>query len=85
MKSEFKPAVYAFLLLVSVVSIGIIGFMIIEGFSFIESFFMTIITVATVGFQEVHPLSDAGSHMLLQLLHAILLMEFSGIIIKITK
>ena len=60
MKSEFKPAVYAFLLLVSVVSIGIIGFMIIEGFSFIESFFMTIITVATVGFQEVHPLSDVG-------------------------
>ncbi len=60
MKSEFKPAVYAVLLLVSVVSIGIIGFMIIEGFSFIESFFMTIITVATVGFQEVHPLSDVG-------------------------
>lgn len=60
MKSEFKPAVYAFVLLVSIVSIGIIGYMIIEGFSFIESFFMTIITVATVGFQEVHPLSDVG-------------------------
>ena len=60
MKSEFKPAVYAFVLLVSIVGIGIIGFMIIEGFSFIESFFMTIITVATVGFQEVHPLSDVG-------------------------
>ena len=60
MKSEFKPAVYAFILLVSIVSIGIIGFMIIEEFSFIESFFMTIITIATVGFQEVHPLSDVG-------------------------
>ena len=60
MKSEFKPAVYAFVLLASIVSIGIIGFMIIEGFSFSESFFMTIITVSTVGFQEVHPLSDVG-------------------------
>lgn len=60
MKSEFKPAVYAFVLLICIVSIGIFGFMIIEGFSFIESFFMTIITVATVGFQEVHPLSDIG-------------------------
>ena len=60
MKSEFKPAVYAFILLISIVSIGIIGFMIIEGFSFIESFFMTIITVSTVGFQEVHSLSDVG-------------------------
>ncbi|NQU81469.1 MAG: potassium channel protein [Bacteroidetes bacterium] len=60
MKSEFKPAVYAFVLLVSIVGIGIIGFMIIEGFSFIESFFMTIITVSTVGFQEVHLLSDGG-------------------------
>ena len=60
MKSEFKPAVYAFVLLISIVCIGIIGFMIIEGFSFIEAFFMTIITVATVGFQEVHPLSDVG-------------------------
>jgi len=60
MKSEFKPAVYAFILLISIVSIGIIGFIIIEGFSFIESFFMTIITIATVGFQEVHPLSDVG-------------------------
>lgn len=60
MKSEFKPAVYAFVLLIGIVSIGILGYMIIEGFSFIESFFMTIITVATVGFQEVHPLSDVG-------------------------
>jgi len=60
MKSEFKPAVYAIILLVIIVSIGILGFMMIEGFSFIESFFMTIITIATVGFQEVHPLSDVG-------------------------
>ncbi|MBI4931046.1 MAG: potassium channel protein [Bacteroidetes bacterium] len=39
---------------------GIFGFILIEKYSFIEAFYMTIITVATVGFGEVHPLSDAG-------------------------
>ena len=39
---------------------GIVGFMFIEHFTLIEAFYMTIITVATVGFTEVHPLSDVG-------------------------
>ena len=32
----------------------------IEKFSLLDAFYMTIITVATVGFQEVHPLSESG-------------------------
>jgi voltage-gated potassium channel len=48
------------LLLVLIVCIGIAGFIIIEGYRFSDAFYMTIITVATVGFQEVHPLSDGG-------------------------
>ncbi len=39
---------------------GIIGFMLIEGYSFSEAFYMTIITVSTVGFNEVRELSDNG-------------------------
>ena len=39
---------------------GVIGFMSIENYRFVEAFYMTVITVATVGFTEVHPLSDAG-------------------------
>src|SRR5215211_7037092 len=39
---------------------GIIGFMIIEGFSLLDSLYMTIITVTTVGYEEVHELSKAG-------------------------
>ncbi|MCH2236220.1 MAG: potassium channel protein [Crocinitomicaceae bacterium] len=39
---------------------GTIGFMIVEGWSFFDSFYMTIITVSTVGFNEVHELSDFG-------------------------
>ncbi len=40
--------------------IGQIGFTVIEGYRPIESFYMTIITLSTVGFTEVKPLSDAG-------------------------
>ena len=46
--------------LLLIIIIGVFGFIGIEKFTFIEAFYMTIITVATVGFGEVHPLSDAG-------------------------
>ncbi len=48
------------LLLFVIVLIGVGGFYFIEGFNFLDSLYMTVITVATVGFQEVHKLSDAG-------------------------
>ena len=34
--------------------------MLIEKYEFLDAFYMTVITVATVGFQEVHPLSNSG-------------------------
>lgn len=40
--------------------IGVIGFMRIEDYSELDSFFMAIITISTVGFEEVRPLSDSG-------------------------
>ncbi len=36
------------------------GYMIIEKWSFCDSLYMTIITVATVGYGEIHPLTPAG-------------------------
>lgn len=49
-------------LLVSIVSIGTLGYHFIEGMNFLDSLYMTIITVSTVGFKEVgeQPLSPSG-------------------------
>jgi voltage-gated potassium channel len=48
------------LLPVAVVLIGTLGFVLIEGFSWLDALYMTVITLTTVGFQEVHPLSSGG-------------------------
>ena len=40
--------------------VGTFSYMLIEHYSFIEALYMTVITVASVGFGEVKPLSNAG-------------------------
>ena len=39
---------------------GVSGYMIIEGWSLIDAVYMTAITITTVGFSEVHEMSEAG-------------------------
>ena len=39
---------------------GVVGYMVIERWSLLDSLFMTVITVTTVGYGEVHPLSPTG-------------------------
>ena len=59
-KENFKSIYVSFGLLILIVLSGVIGYILIEGFTFSEAFFMTIITISTVGFREVHPLSELG-------------------------
>ena len=46
--------------LVVIVSLGTVGYSLIEGWPPFDSFYMTVITLATVGFREVHDLTQAG-------------------------
>jgi voltage-gated potassium channel len=50
----------AFMLLVLVVLYGTAGFVVIEGWPAWDALYMTITTVTTVGYREIHPLSRAG-------------------------
>lgn len=47
-------------LLLTIIVIGTSGYMIIEKDPFLNALYMTIITVSTVGFGEIHQLSPAG-------------------------
>jgi voltage-gated potassium channel len=57
---QVKHIAIGLILLATVISVGVIGYMILENFSFVEALYMTIITIATVGFEEVHQLDNAG-------------------------
>ena len=48
------------LIFATIVVLGGVGYAVIEGWSWIDAFYMSIITITTVGFGEVHPLSAAG-------------------------
>lgn len=48
------------LLVVVILAGGTFGYRFIEGWTWLDSVFMTVITVTTVGYGEVHPLDAAG-------------------------
>ncbi len=50
----------AFMLCTAVLVVGTVGFIAIEGYSAIDGLYMSAITVSTVGFGEVKPLTPAG-------------------------
>ncbi|AOW20204.1 potassium channel family protein [Urechidicola croceus] len=48
----------ALILLIVVLSVGTLGYMTISGDSFIDALYMTVITISTVGFGLIHPLTE---------------------------
>ena len=50
----------AVILLITVIAGGTLGYVLIEGWTVWDAFYMTVITVTTVGYKEVHNLSGAG-------------------------
>ncbi|MGZ3930251.1 MAG: potassium channel family protein [Bacteroidia bacterium] len=61
---RFLKDYYRFMLPILILSAlllaGTVGYWLIEGYGLLDAFYMTIITVATVGYEEVHPLSSGG-------------------------
>ncbi len=49
-----------FLTLLAVIILGILGFMLIEGWPFLDSLYMVVTTLSTVGYREVYPLTKGG-------------------------
>ena len=53
------PRIYVALgFVLSVMTIGSVGFVWIEGYTWVEALYMTVITVSTVGFGEVREFSE---------------------------
>ncbi len=60
MNNNINKILKAFLILLIIITAGTSGYVIIEGWSALESFYMTVITISTVGFREVRELSSQG-------------------------
>ena len=60
LRSFFSRIYLAVFFLCLIFFVGILGFHWIEGYSFIDAFYMTVITVSTVGLSMGEPLSEAG-------------------------
>jgi voltage-gated potassium channel len=54
------PLVRAIIGVALVLLIGTVGYRFIEGWSLLDGFYMTVITITTIGFTEVHTLNLAG-------------------------
>jgi len=55
-----NPLLVWFGLILLINLFGISGFMLIEKFSFLDALYMTVITITTIGYMEVRPLSHDG-------------------------
>lgn len=57
-----RNLLFSFVLLAAILLVGTLGYMLIEGSSFLDGLYMTIITITTVGYGEAVRLSPAGKY-----------------------
>ena len=62
MESRDKIRITAISLVV-IIAIGTIGYSVLEGWKLLESLYMTVITLTTVGFSEVHPIERSATRV----------------------
>jgi voltage-gated potassium channel len=59
-KNPFRKIYISAVLSGIAISAGVLGFSVLEHYSLLDALYMTVITISTVGYKEVHPLSDTG-------------------------
>lgn len=59
-RRRLPPVVFLLLVPVLLMAAGTMGYMLIEGWAFFDALYMTVITITTVGYLEVHTLSAGG-------------------------
>ena len=59
---------YSLAAIVLLILVGTFGYHLIEGWSLFDGLYMTVITLATIGYSEVHPLSQLGRYFTLGLI-----------------
>lgn len=60
MKELRKRLIFALIFITLIIAVGSAGYIFIEGWNCLDSLYMTVITIASVGFKEVHDLSPNG-------------------------
>ena len=60
MNRLMRRFLYIVLAIAATLLIGTAGFVVIEGYPVFDAFYMTLITMTTVGYSEIHTLSHAG-------------------------
>ena len=55
-----RHLIISLLISILILALGSLGYMIIEGWPFIDALYMTVITISTVGFKEVNQVGAAG-------------------------
>jgi voltage-gated potassium channel len=55
-----RRLLYIGMAMATTLAIGTAGFILIDGYPLFDAFYMTLITMSTVGYAEIHPLSHAG-------------------------
>ena len=66
--NPFRRLIPSAVMLISIIGVGVIGFTVFEGWSFLEALYMVVITLSTVGFKEVRPLSSAGMILVISMI-----------------